>query len=293
MRKIVLETSFLVMLLVLFAEFANGDPFPVTVTDDRGQAITVDAMPQRIITVGALYAEIVIDLGAVDRLIAVADSPDNPHDTVGLPSIGPAYAPSVELMISLDPDLVLGATDWGGERPALEAAGITVLTTPMLTSVSDIFAAIHTVGAAIGRESESAELIGRIAERIVNSEAASLGKPRVAAAFLYASSPNAPPYAAGAGTIEHELILRAGGENVFSDIEGFPQVGLEEILTRDPAVIFTDPSQVENITGNPLLQNVAAVRNGRVVGIGASQVASTQVDVALRAMVQALHGVSP
>ena len=278
--------------VVLGLTFLAG-AFPVTLVDDRGHEITIESMPERIVAVGALYAEIVVDLRAVDRLIAVAESPDNPAATAGLPAVGPTYAPNVELILGFEPDLVLGATDWGGERPSLEAAGVTVLTTPLLTSVTEILESIRTVGAALGAGEESALLIGRIAAEIVESEAAVLGKRAVPAAYLYASSPNDPPYAAGSGSLENELILRAGGANVFSDAEGFPQVAFEEIITRDPDVIFTSPSHIGNITSNAFLQSVSAVVNGRVVGIRASVVASTRVAEALHAMIEALHGAAP
>jgi iron complex transport system substrate-binding protein len=267
--------------------------FPVSVVDDRGHEIAIESVPERIVAVGALYAEIVVGLGAVDRLIAVAESPDNPPATAGLPSVGPSYAPNVELILGFEPDLVLGATDWGGERPALEAAGVTVLTTPLLTSVASILESIRTIGTAIDAARESILVAGRIAAEIVEIEASVLGKEAVSAAFLYASSADDPPYTAGSGAIENELILRAGGTNVFSDVQGFPQVSFEEIIARDPHVIFTAPSQIENIVGNPLLQSVSAIVGGKVIGIRASVVASTRVAEALRAMIEALHGADP
>jgi iron complex transport system substrate-binding protein len=267
--------------------------FPVTISDDREQEVTIESLPERIVAVGALYAEIVVDLGAIDRLVAVAESADNPVATADLPSVGPTYAPNVELILGFEPDLVLGATDWGGERPSLEAAGVTVLTTPLLTSVPSIFESIRTIGAALGANEQSALLIGRIAADIIEAEALVLGRPAVSAAFLYASSLDDPPYTAGSDAIENELILRAGGTNVFSDAQGFPQISFEEIIARDPNVIFTAPSQIANITGNPFLQSVSAVVNGRVIGIRASVVASTRVAEALRAMIAALHEVDP
>ena len=291
MRRINVIVAVATTIVLSLALLAGA--FPVTVVDDRGHEITIESMPERIVAVGALYAEIVGDLGAIDRLIAVAESPDNPTATADLPSVGPTYAPSVELILGFGPDLVLGATDWGGERPSLEAAGVTVLTTRLLTSVTEIFESIRTIGRAIGADEEGALLIGRIAAEIVESEAAILGKPAVPAAYLYASSPNDPPYAAGSGSLENELILRAGGTNVFSDAQGFPQVAFEEIITRNPYVIFTAPSHIENITNNLFLQSVSAVVDGRVVGIRASVVASTRVAEALRAMIEALHGATP
>ncbi len=135
-------------------------------------------------------------------------------------------------------------------------------------------------------------MIGRIAADILEAESLALGRERVSAAFLYATTGQDPPYAVGSESIEHELILRAGGLNVFSELAWTSQVGFEEILARNPEVIFTAPSQVENILGNAFLQSVSAVANGRVVGIRASDVASTRIANALRAMIAGLHDIN-
>ncbi len=292
MRKATLTVGVAIALLTVTLPVSVG-AFPVTVIDDRGQEITIERSPQRIVAIGALYAQVVVDLGAIDRLIAIGETPDNPAAVTDLPSVGPTYAPNVELILGHEPDLVLGATDWGGERPALEAAGVTVLTTPWLTSIAAIFETVRVIGASLGADENGALLIGRIASEIVEAEALVLGKPTVSAAFLYAATPDDPPYTAGSGAIENELILRAGGSNVFADVQGFPQISFEEVIERDPDVIFTAPSQIENIVNNPFLQSVSAVAGGRVVGIRASVVASTGVADALLAMIEALHGVTP
>ena len=262
---------------------------PVTVVDDRGVAVTIEAQPTRVITIGALYAEIAVALGGLDRLIAVAVSANNPPETANLPTVGSSSSPSVEVIISMEPDLVLGATDWGGERGKLEQAGITVLTTPFIAGVPCVFLTIRTIGIALGLEVEAARLIGDIAEKIVIIESRLLGKAPVRAAFLYASDPAAPPFAIGGGAIENELILRAGGENVFYNLQWGAQVSFEEIIARDPVAIFTDPAQIENITGNPLLQGVSAVKNGRVYGIQAAWLTSTRVGQAFELISGFLH----
>lgn len=265
---------------------ANG--FPVTVVDDRGQEITIPERPERIVVAGTtLYTEILLDIGAGDRIVGVASSPDNPPEVADLPKVGPSYSPSVEAILALGPDLVLGA--WGATRDGLEAAGVTVLTTGWITGLPDIFKTIRTVGLAVGSAAEADKLIGRIAEEVVEIESKVLGLPPVRAAFLYMSGPDTPPYAAGAGSIESELILRAGGTNVFADVTGFPQVSLEEVVKRDPQVIFTDPAQVENFYGSKVLLGISAVEEKRVYGIKASAVTSTRVAEALAEMARCLH----
>jgi len=280
----------LLVVLVLLGLAASAQKYPVTVVDDRGFEIRIERQPSRIVVAGVpLYTEILIDLGALDRLIAVAESPDNPPEVADFPTVGPSFSPNVEVILSLEPDLVLGPGDWGGERSKLELAGITVLTTPLISSIPDIFSTIRTVGTVLGLREGAEVLIGQIAEEIITIEASTLAEETVRAAFLYASVPDTPPYAAGSSAVENELILRAGGRNVFCDVQGFPQVSLEEIVSRDPEVIFTAPSQIENITSNTLLKIVSAVKNGRVYGVNAAGITSTRVAGALKQMSEFLH----
>ncbi len=265
--------------------------FPVTVVDDRGMEITIAQRPERIVVLLPLYAEILMDLGAEGTIVGLADSPDNPPELSGLPSVGPSFSPSLEAIVALEPDLVLGA--WGDIRDKLEELGITVLTVGgpggYIRGIVDIFDAIRTVGVAAGLGERAAALTGTIAEEIVRIEARVLGLPKLKVAFIYMSAPDTAPWAAGRGTPENELILRAGGENVFADLVGFPQASLEELVTRDPEVILTDPSQVGNILESKLLQSISAVRDGRVYGIKASAAISTRVAEVLRKLAELLH----
>ncbi|MGY4706205.1 ABC transporter substrate-binding protein [Candidatus Bipolaricaulota sp. J31] len=265
--------------------------FPVAVTDDRGREIVIERVPERVVVLLPFYAEILLDLGAGDRIVGVADSPNNPPEVADLPSVGPSFSPSVEAIVALEPDLVLGA--WGDVRDRLESLGIVVLTAGgpggYIRGIADIFDAIRKVGVAVGLVDRATGLVGKIAEEIVRIEAAVLGLPQVRVAFLYMTAPDSPPWAAGRGTPENELILRAGGANVFGDLAGFPQVSLEELVLRDPEVILTDPAQVANVAQSQRLREVSAVRAGRIYGIEASALISTRVAAALRRLVELLH----
>ncbi len=287
MRTRVLIVGLLCGLLLAGAAGA----FPVTLVDDRGREIVIPAPPERIVTLLPLYAEILVDLGATDRLVGVADSPNNPPEVAGLPSVGASFSPSLEAIVALEPDLVLGA--WGEVRDRLEELGLAVLTVGQtggwLTGIPDVLDAIRTVGEAVGLAPEAEALCGRIAEAIVRIEAVVLPLPRVRVAFLYMSAPDSPPYVVGAGTPEHELLARAGGENAFRDLTGYPQVSLEELILRDPEVILTDPAQVENVLASSFLSGLAAVRAGRVYGVQASRAVSTRVAELLRQVAEALH----
>ncbi len=260
----------------------------VVLVDDRGQEIEVPLPVERIVVAGTpLYTEILVDLGAKDLLVGVTDSPNNPPEVADVPRVGSPFRPNVEVILSLEPDVVLGAV--GDARDRLEAAGLIVVTPVLfIAQIPDIFRLIEVVGLLADREVEAEIAIGRISERIVALESAVVQRDRVRAAFLFAP-PDVAPFAVGRGSVEGELLARAGAENVFADIEGIQQVSFEAVVERDPDVIFTDPSQIENLTQNPLLQGVSAVREGRVFGVKASQLTSTRVAEALQVMAEALH----
>lgn len=266
--------------------------FPVAVVDDRGQEIIIPAPPQRVVVAGvALYSQILVDLRAEELLVGVASSPDNPPEVQDLPQVGPAFSPSLEAIVALEPDLVLGA--WGEVRDRLEELGLVVLTVGQsggwLTGIVDVLDAIRKVGQAVGKGEEAEALCGLICEEIVRLEAQVLDLPRVPVAFLYMSAPDSPPYVAGAGTPEHELLLRAGGENVFGNLPGYLQVSLEELILREPEVIVTDPAQVENVLQSQSLSTLTAVKTGRVYGIRGSLTVSTRVAQVLRQLAGLLH----
>src|SRR6187399_1807819 len=66
--------------LVLPSAVAAADPaaFPLTVTDDEGTEVTIDALPERIISFSPANTEIVFTLGAGDRLVGGTDADDYP-----------------------------------------------------------------------------------------------------------------------------------------------------------------------------------------------------------------------
>lgn len=268
-----------------------GQAFPVRVLDDRGREILIPEEPKRVVVLLPLYAQILVDLGLAERIVGLASSPDNPPELLALPEVGPAFAPSLERIVALAPDLVLGG--WGEVRERLEALGIVVLTAGgpegWIRGVLDVLEAIRTVGKAVGAEEKAEHLIGKICEEIVRVEGKILGRPRISVAFLYLPAPDSPAYAAGAGTPEHELILRAGGENVFSDLSGYPLVSLEALIVRDPQVILTDPAQVDNFFASRILSGIKAVQTGRVYGFKAAEVTSTRLAQALLKLAQLLH----
>src|SRR4051812_35711296 len=100
--------------------------YPVFLKDDRGRTVRVDSRPRRIVVAGsALNTEILVDLGARDRILGVTQSSENPEEVRQISSVGLPLAPNVEAILKLQPDVVIGAV--GPTRAALESGPMNIV----------------------------------------------------------------------------------------------------------------------------------------------------------------------
>ena len=108
--------------------------FPYTVTDARGNAVTFQTSPRRIVAMDSAVVETLFAIGEGDRVVGVHDFVSYPPATDGLPRVGDAYNINIEAVVSLEPDLVCVFS--GQVIEDLQRAGLTVL---YLESLQDDF----------------------------------------------------------------------------------------------------------------------------------------------------------
>jgi iron complex transport system substrate-binding protein len=79
------------------------------VSDDRGQVLSFDAPPQRIVSLLPAITELVCELGACERLVGVDRHSNHPQRVRDLPRLGGMEDTPLEAVMRLKPDLVLVA----------------------------------------------------------------------------------------------------------------------------------------------------------------------------------------
>jgi iron complex transport system substrate-binding protein len=107
----------------------------VTVTDSRGEKVSFQRGPQRIVALSFSSLEIVRLLGAVDRVVAVGTvrkgtiREQSVPEIENLVSLGSGVNPDIELLVSMKPDLVITWGLYPGEYldRSLKPFGIKVL----------------------------------------------------------------------------------------------------------------------------------------------------------------------
>jgi len=219
---------------------------PVTETDVLNHRITLSEFPRRIVSLAPSNTELVYAVGAGDQLVGVTTYCDYPPEASGITRVGGFSITSLEKIVSLRPDLVLAAR----LNPLEVLESLRQLDVPVFIlapgSLEETFLTIRLVGRLTGKTAGLDSLESELKERIqaVEESVRSIphqDRPRILWGLL-----QAPMYTAGGGSFIDDLIGLAGGVNIASDSgEGWPQIGLETIVAKNPEVIITSVSTEE------------------------------------------------
>ena len=249
--------------------------FPVTLTDDAGRAVTIDADPERIVSLAPSNTEIVCALDACDRLVGVTDFDDHPPEVEAVEHVVVEAAVDVELVVAAEPDLVLAA---GNElTPSsvieqLDALGLTVLVL-YPESLDEVYADIELVGAALGRSAAAEDLVGGMKDRVEAVVAAVEGAERPLTLYeVYHAE--GTTYTAGEGSFLASMLELAGAEPLTGDAQGV--LAAEDLVAADPELILLgtasyDPSiaepgaALETVRARAGWSELRAVADGAVV----------------------------
>jgi iron complex transport system substrate-binding protein len=275
------ETQIPVATEVMVAEPTVAAIDVLVVTDGAGRSVEVAEQIERVISLAPSVTEIIYAIGAGDRVVAVDMYSDYPPEVADLTKItNPDMSVNYEQISALEPDVVFAAAITAPDViTQLETLGIKVVVVGSFNSTfNGVLADIQLVGAVLGLDAQAIELTSAMQvdwDTLVNKVAEREERPRV---FweLDATDP-AKPYTIGAGTFVNELLIAAGGVNIFGQSDNpYPQVSLEQIVAEAPDVILladsiwgVTPQMVYDRAG---WEEIPAVKNQAVYPINDSLV---------------------
>jgi iron complex transport system substrate-binding protein len=206
-------------------------------TDEIGRKVRIPNSPKRIVSLAPSITEILFTLGLREEIVGVTDFCDYPEAALTRPRIGGFVNPSIERIVSLKPDLILGIRD--GNRMdtihRLSDLGFSVYVVDP-TGFDGVVKTIENIGEVVRRREKSTEIIRTMIKKkeVVVKLTQSLPKPKV---FFQVGS--SPIVTVGRGTLGDELIRLAGGRNISENESGsYPVYGVETILSKAPEVII-------------------------------------------------------
>jgi len=247
--------------------------YPLTVIDDVGREVVLDAEPQRVVSLAPSNTEIVCALDACDLIVGVTDFDDYPPEVSDVERVVVGAQVDVEAVIAAEPDLVIAA---GNElTPTSVIEQLLDLDVPVMTlypeSLDEIYADIELVGRALGRVDAAAELVDDMTSRVdaVRTTVAELEAPRT---FYEVGVFEGTIYTAGDGSFLASLIETAGGDPVTGDALS-TSIEIEDLVAADPELILLgdasyDPTiTAESVAARPGWATMTAVVDGRVVSV--------------------------
>jgi iron complex transport system substrate-binding protein len=236
------------------------------VTDELGRTIVVPDHPHRLICLAPSVVDDVYSLGAGSDVIAVSDYTTYPPEAAKKQTIGAPLNPSLEKIIAMHPDLVLGT---GGINQIPEIDQLAHYGIPVFMvnphGIAGIYKSIASLGEALNRQAQATALVNNLEAQERAMRARIRGKPAIR---LFMPIWYDPIVTIGKHAFITELIAAAGGSSITSDIpQEWPQVSLEVILARKPdALLLMKGSKLslDDLVGRPGWQALAAVKNRRV-----------------------------
>ena len=272
LRKTLLITLLIALMTAgACAPQATPTTAPITLSDGLGREVKLAAPAQKIISLAPSNTEILFAIGAGSQVVGRDNLSDYPEAAKAATDIGSAFeALNTELIVSLQPDLVLAAEiNTADQVKALEDLGLTVYYLKNPTTLEELYANLEIVAQLTGHEVDAAQLIEDLKARVaaVDEKIATATEKPTAFYELDATDP-AKPYTVGKGTFITLLIERAGGQNIAGDLDGYPQLSLEQVVAADPDFIILGDSAYgitpESVATRPGWDGLSAVTNNQV-----------------------------
>ena len=247
----------------------------VTFTDDLGRELAVEP-PRRVAALIGSFADVWILSGGRETLAAAANDAWTSFDLEleGVENLGLTTAPNLEVLLAVQPDLILASCNTAADlelRETFEEAGLTAAYFDVET-IGDYLRMLEICAALTGCP-ERCETYG--APVLAQAEAAMARQDGSAPKVLYVrASGSSCKVKNSQGSVLGEMLADLGCVNV-ADREGvlLEDLSLEAVLAADPDYIFAvlqgaDAAKAQGVLDDALLShpawgNLRAVREGR------------------------------
>ncbi|MBF6166480.1 ABC transporter substrate-binding protein [Streptomyces gardneri] len=273
----------------------------VTVTN-CGAPLTVDGVPERVITNDTGITEMMLALGLADRLVGYTSYPGKERDIATspwqadferVPPLGDAF--TREVVQAAAPDFVFAGWNYGFK----ESTGMTpgwvrsIGAVPyqlteacrqpgtnrrgVMEPLDALYTDLTNLGEIFDVREKAGELVSRYQEQVaVAADSAPAGQQPVRVFLFDSATPE--PFTSGRTAAPSQIIREAGGANIFDDLnDSWTTTSWEAAAQRDPqAIVIVDygagpensvQAKIEQLRAHPLMAGTAAVRENNIIAL--------------------------
>ncbi len=253
----------------------------IAVVDDQGTQTTLEAVPQKIVSLAPSITPILFELGVGDKVVGVTSYDDYPYNFTAwfeagnMTCVGGFSTPNLETITTLQADVIF-TTDVNEETvPDMRELGFKVIVLSA-ASVEGVYKDITIVGNATGTANKANEIIAELRSEISDvqekiSAAGITDKPTVYYEVYFSDR---GIMTAGSATWLNDIFTLAGGVNIFADQTAeFPYTSSEVIVQRNPTVIILPTNMgtgtpsygsVEEVKARAGWNSIDAIKNNRL-----------------------------
>ena len=238
------------------------------VIDETGRNVRIPQPVRRIVSLAPSLTETIYALGLEDRLVGDTEYCDYPPDARKKTKVGGGIDPSLEVIASLHPDLVLVTKSFNRleTTQSLDRLGISSYATDPHT-VADIISSVKTLAAVLGVPEAGVSVAEEMQHRLDDLQQRIGSLPPERVLFVVWTQ---PLISAGKDTFLADALRHAGAVSIIDSSQGWPQVNLEEVARLQPDfLVFAESHsgdasrEMAKLATLPGWKIVRAVRNHR------------------------------
>ncbi len=246
--------------------------YPMTLTDQAGRTVTMDAPAERVVSCYYVSSYAMMALGVSDKLVGIENKAAgrpiyqlSAPQFLDLPAVGTMKECNVELIASLEPDLVIMPKKLSEAAETLSSLGLTVMIVDP-ESHEALRQMLSLIGSACGVPLQTQGLLSYYEAKmtVIKSLTEGAEKPSV-----YLGGNSSYLTVAPGDMYQSSLIELAGGVNVAAELTGgyWTEVSYEAILAYNPDVIVIPSGAdytAEDIKNDAQLSALDAVKKGKI-----------------------------
>ncbi|WP_459545941.1 ABC transporter substrate-binding protein [Nocardia sp. X0981] len=280
---------------------ANAAGASVTVTNCDAP-LTVDGVPERVVTNDTGITEMMFALGLADRMVGYTSYPGKERDIATspwqtdferVPTLGDAF--TREVVQAAAPDFVFAGWNYGFK----ESTGLTpdwvrsIGAVPyqlteacrqpgtkrrgVMEPLDALYTDLTNLGEIFGVREKADELVSHYREQVAGAADSAPDGREPARVFLFDSA-TPEPFTSGRTAAPSQIIREAGGANIFDDLnDSWTTASWEAAAQRDPQVIVivdygagpenSVRAKIEQLRHHPLMAGTTAVRAGNILAL--------------------------
>lgn len=227
------------------------------------------AIPERVVSVVPHLTELLYEIGAGDKLVAVDDASDYPPEVTDKPKVANYRSINVEALLAQKPDLILAWRSAQSRMLApLEKLGIPVFYSEP-TDFDSLAGEMRALGKMLGIEQRANEAADRYLARLAALRQR-YGQPTGVKVFYQLWYP--PLTSASGRAWPAQAIELCGGINVMTHAKTpYPQVSQEQVIKANPELILAGSDDPGALAHWQQWTMINAVKQGRLALINSDE----------------------